>query len=405
MTVSDPVVVTGLGSVLAGGSGAAALERSLGREPETVEVDRDEGYHPAGAPRRFLPARQVDLSPWLSPRAARRMSLPSKLAAAAARMATEEAGVDPDLLGEETTSVVVATAFGTARFAELLIRDILTEGPEAASPFYFSESVANAPAAQVSIAAGARGAQVAVTQQEAGPLMALILGAREVRRGRARFALAGTTEEINPLVHSILARFRALAGGHGREERSRPFDRRRTGFLAAEGSVVLVLEPESRARNRDAPILARVAAWERGFDPTAPSHGWGRDPDGLANRLREGLARQRISVGSIDRVVSSASGSAPGDRLEGKFLRALFGDSMPPVLAPKGAVGEYGGGHLGAAILAARGLVFPTLGFEEPDPELELEPHDGSDLPAPDRTLVSALSSGGAAAWVVLERP
>jgi hypothetical protein len=74
-------------------------------------------------------------------------------------------------------------------------------------------------------------------------------------------------------------------------------------------------------------------------------------------------------------------------------------------VAPKSVTGEYGGGLLGAAIRAAQGGDFgPTAGFVEPDPELRLTPHAGGRL-AGGRVLVSSLAAGGAAAWLLLERP
>src|SRR5690606_13799020 len=240
-----------------------------------------------------------------------------------------DAGLDGASLPEANAAVVLATAFGTARYAEQMMRDILLQGPEAASPFLFSESVANAPAAQVALALNAPGANVAVAQREAGPLQAVAFAARELVHGRSRVAFAGCCEEINPLVHALLGRFRALAAPDAEgAEVARPFDRRRTGFLAAEGASVLVLERAADATARGARPLARLVAWERGFDATAPSHSWGHGAEALAARLRAGLARHGIDLASIDRVVSGASGSVEGDRLEAAVLRRLFGEAL-----------------------------------------------------------------------------
>jgi hypothetical protein len=88
-------------------------------------------------------------------------------------------------------------------------------------------------------------------------------------------------------------------------------------------------------------------------------------------------------------------------------LRAAWGGApLPPIAAPKAVTGEYGGGLLGAAVLAAAGSPpGPTPGFAEPDPELGVAPHDGSPLPPPSTVLVTSLAAGGAAAWLVLGRP
>lgn len=404
------VVITGLGAVHAAGAGAAALCQALGRgEVPRAEVDRPRGFHAPGTPRQALLTQQVDLSPWLSARDSRRLSWPSRFAVAAAEMALQDARLGRDALEQESVAVALATSFGTARFAEELVRTIYFQGPEAASPFLFSESVANAPAAQVAIRCGARGANVAVTQREAGALQAVILGARELLRERSRYALVGVTEEINPLVHAVLGRFGALAGSRGRnaEEAARPFDLRRDGFVAAEGATVLLLETAASAQQRGAKVMARVRAWERAFDPTATPWGWGRGGAELATRLRRGLDRAGLAPSDLDRVVSGASGSRDGDRLEALVLQELFShQGLPPVLAPKGALGEYGGGHLAAAVLAARGEdLGPTAGFREPDPALGIVPHDGTPLPPTRRLLVSSLAAGGAASWVVLEAP
>jgi 3-oxoacyl-[acyl-carrier-protein] synthase II len=399
------VAITGLGVVLASGAGREALAAALaaGSAPRTA-IDTAAGFHTRGTARQAALAQHVDLAHWLPPARARRLSWPSRYAVAAAEMALADGGLDRAALATAPTTVALATAFGTARFAEQLVREIVLQGPETASPSLFSESVANAPAAQVALATGARGANAAVTQREAGALQALLLAARELRLGRSRFALAGCCEEINPLVHALLGRFRALAPPSPEGELARPFDRRRAGTVAAEGAVVLLLEREEEARARGARILARLVAGERAFDATAPAHDWGRGEATLAARLLAGLQRQGVAADSIDRVVSGASGTVAGDRLEAAALRRFFGPALPPVLAPKGVTGEYAGGHLAAAVLAAAGApAWRTAGFAEPDPELGLLPHDGTTLPPARRVLASALAAGGAAAWVVLD--
>jgi len=401
------VVVTGLGVVLATGAGREALASALcAGEARRTSIDTSAGFHAPGTAREAALAQHVDVSRWLPPGRARRLSWPSRFSVAAAEMALADAALDRARLAESPVAVALATSFGTARYAESLVREIILQGPEAASPALFAESVANAPAAQVALAADARGTNVAVTQREAGPLQAVLFAAREVRLGRSRVALAGCSEEINPLVHSLLGRFRALAPPSPEGEVPRPLDRRRAGMLAAEGAVVLVLEREDDAHARGARVLAKVFGGARAFDPTAPPQGFGTGGAGLAARLAAALDRQGVPLGSIDRVVSGASGSVAGDLLEATILRRLFAGTVPPLVAPKGVTGEYAGGHLAAAILAASGAcAWRTAGFAQVDPALGLAPHDGSPLPPARRVLASALAAGGAAAWLVLDAP
>jgi 3-oxoacyl-[acyl-carrier-protein] synthase II len=467
------VVVTALGTAGAHGCGRASLERALaaGAPPPATEVDRGAGYHRPGGARRALLTPVAALAPWLPAAEARRMGPPSRLAVAATRMALADAGLDPALLAGPGTAVVLSTAFGPCSFSEALLRQVLRDGPESASPYLFTESVANAPAAQIAIACGARGANVTLCQREAGPLLAVARGAAEVAAGSAERALVGAVDEMSPLLHAMLDRFGALARGRsrpargarrahdpegpgergrpdrpdradnldlpddpgGRGEIGRPFDRRRDGVVAADGATVLLLESAAAAARDGRVPLARVCGWGSAFDPSAPPTGWGGGGELLGRALRRLLLRRGAAPESdqpgasgplgargaghdahcpptaIDRIVSGASGSRAGDRLEARVLRAAWGAAaLPPVLAPKGVTGEYGGGFLAAAVLAAAvaGVAAaPTAGFGEPDPDLGVSPHDGSQLPPPRALLASSLAAGGAAVWLILGCP
>jgi 3-oxoacyl-[acyl-carrier-protein] synthase II len=412
--LSEPVFVTGLGTLGAWGSGCDGLAAALAAgAPLAVEIDRAAGYHLPGSSRRacLLPAGA--LAGWLSAAESRRMSPPSKLAVAAARMGLRCAGIDVAGESEEAgTAVVIATAFGPSTNTEILLKQILFENPEAASPSLFMESVANAPAAQIAIALKARGASLTVCQREAGPLIALGTGAAEIAAGRAGRVLAGSVDEMTPLLHALLDRFGSLArsGSNGAAggDLAQPFDLRRNGFLAAEGATVVLLETAESAAERGRQPLARVHSWGSAFDPTAPQAGWGTGHAALARSLRRGLERAGLDLGDVDLIVSGASGARAGDRLEGLMLRAVWGERpLPPVLAPKAVVGEYGGGFLGAAVMAAAGSPFgPTAGFSAPDPELGVVPYDGGAMPSrPSTVLVTSLAAGGAAAWLVLGAP
>jgi len=404
--VNRSVVITGVGAVSAFGLGLGPIrEGLLAGTPRLTEVERPEGYHRAGGARLAALVGAPDLGPWLPAGAGRRMSPPSRFAVAAARMALRPAGDEGERAGTET-AVFLSTAFGPASFSEKLYRSILTDGPETASPFLFTECVANAPAAQVAIACGAGGPSVTIVQREAGSLIALGRGASEVTSGRTSRALVGVVDELPPMAHALLDRYGALARATPESaEVARPFDRRRNGFTASEGATVLLLEDEDSARARATRPLARIRAFGGAFDASASRVGWGT---GVAT-LRQGLLRllDRAGLGPRDLglVVSGASGSVAGDRLEALVLRALFADlPLPRILAPKAVTGEYGGGFLASVVLAAERHPFgPTPGFAEPDPELGIVPHGGGALPRGGLLLAGSLAAGGSAFWVVLE--
>ncbi len=138
----------------------------------------------------------------------------------------------------------------------------------------------------------------------------MIGGVGDIASGRCERAVVGVVDEMTPLTHGILDRFGALARGTGTlTERARPFSRQRNGMVVGEGCTLLVLEDEGVARERGAPVLARVAASARASDPTAPPHSWGRGGRRLANSLARRLTAQGVDLARIDRIVSGASGS------------------------------------------------------------------------------------------------
>jgi minimal PKS chain-length factor (CLF/KS beta) len=168
----------------------------------------------------------------------------------------------------------------------------------------------------------------------------------------------------------------------------------------------LVLEDEARARSRGAPVRAAIRGFAGAFDASAPRVGWGRGASPLATALRGLLTRAGLEPPDVGRIVSGASGAIAGDRLEAHTLRKAWREHpLPPILAPKGVTGQYGGGFLAAGVLAMSDLQFaPTVGFSEPDPDLGVIPHGGEHLPAADILLMTSLASGGSASWLLFEK-
>jgi 3-oxoacyl-[acyl-carrier-protein] synthase II len=401
-------VVTGIGCVGPNGMGLKPLAEALrrGQQPLAV-VDRSRGYHrPSGARLAGLMACD-SFEPWLSRRTARRMSPASRSAVCAARMALDAAGLSATAEPDGSTAVCLGTSYGSTNYATDLLHQIQDPGPLGISPLLFMETVANAHAGQIALAVGATGPNLTISQREASGLLTLARGADWIRVGRARRVLAGCVDEVSPILHAILDRFGALARSSSTEdlEVARVFDADRNGFVIADGATVLILESAAEAEQRGAATLATVAASARANDPSASVSDWGAGHVQLARRLTGRLKAQGVDLASIDLVVSGASGSRRGDRLEALVLREAFGNDLPVVLAPKAVTGEYGGGFLASAFLALDGIDWAaTPGFRRADPELDLTPHAGEPLARPERILVTSLAAGGAACWVVLDR-
>lgn len=387
----DAVVATGYGTIGNPGVDHASLAEAL-RSGSAIEL---EGDRPHGT------AKRVDFSAWIRPMQARRMSVPSRFAVAAALEGLRDSGRAICDAKDSRGGISLATSFGPASYSQRLLDQILDDGPCSASPSLFTECVANAPAAQVSIRCRMSGPNFTIAGRENACLTAIARAHSEIVSGRATWMLAGAVEEITPLVRAVLTRFGAVGAP------ARPFDRRRNGYVPAEGSTVWVLEEEAQARARGARSLARIRAHASAFDATAGRAGWGRGVETLASALARMLRQAEVEPSEIDLIVSGASGSRDGDRIEARTLRQVWkDDALPAVTAPKAILGEYGGGLLGAALTAVDlGVIADSSASFEIDPELEIEP--ASDLPAgpPRLVLVSGISSGGTASWLLLERP
>jgi 3-oxoacyl-[acyl-carrier-protein] synthase II len=394
------VVITGLGTLTASGAGHRELASDLARGAHrATPIQAVEESNPSAI------ASQVaieDLSAWIAPAAARRMSRPSRFAVAAATMALQEAGLETGVR-DEALGVSMSSTFGPLAHTQRILDQIRDEGPAAASPALFTECVVNAPVSQVSISTGAQGPCTTLCGRESGPLVALARGCSDLIEGRISRSLAGACEEVTPLLHDVLVKLGSLQPPEpdGTLE-IRPLDRRRRGFLLAEGATLLHLELASRAERRDARPLGRVRSWGAAFDPTASRVSWGRDPEPLARGLLACLARGGISPTEIALIVSGASGSKAGDLLEARTLRTAWGDHpLPPIVAPKAVTGEYSGAFLAAAVLALRGQIAAAPDFER-DPDIDLQPRALA-APTAGPVLVSSLACGGQAAWLVLE--
>lgn len=421
------IAISGWGQVSAAGCGVAAADQAFGEGWLPLrEVDRSAGYHRAvyekgGGARRAALVEEAAYQPWLPARVARRMSPPSRFSVVAARIALERAGLAPPAGAEGPApldlaaldlSVVISTSYGPSSYTEELLRQIFHDSPMAASPFLFTEAVANAPAAQIALALKALGPNLTITQREAGPLFALDHGRLDLENCRSGSALVASVDEMNPLLHAGLDRYGALAGSRSRQrgagedaEVARPFDRRRNGFVAAEGATALLVEKLDAVLARGTAPVALVHAFAAAFDPTAEVASYGREPERTGRALARELERQGCGLGEIDVIVSSAAGSRQGDAYETRLLRAAFGGApLPPLLAPKAYAGSHGGALLAFACwLMDGGRPAPTPGFREVDPALGIVPYDGGPLPARPRVLVSAPAVGGGSAFQVLD--
>jgi 3-oxoacyl-[acyl-carrier-protein] synthase II len=301
-------------------------------------------------------------------------------AMAAAREAVLHSGLD--IAAESTeVGVLIASGIGGLEVIENTTRVLDLEGARRVSPFAAAMALVDMAPGMVSIDVGARGPNMAVVSACASGADAIGQAANWVRQGDAVAVLAGGTEAgITSTGIAMFAAARALSTRNDDPAHaSRPFDRDRDGFVAAEGSAVLVLEEREHALARGATIYAELLGYAASADAyhiTAPEP----SGDGAIRCVRRALERAELGVDDIQYINAHGTGTPLNDLSETRALKNVFGESAytVPISSTKSMTGHM----LGAAgafeamvtILAMRdGFLPPTINLEHPDPECDLD--------------------------------
>ncbi|GGY91300.1 beta-ketoacyl-[acyl-carrier-protein] synthase family protein [Streptomyces nitrosporeus] len=366
------VLVTGMGATTPLGADTTTTWEGLlaGRSG----ISRIDAPWAAGLPVRI--AGPMEQDPYTAVERIRQRRLDRSQAAAlvAAEEAWSDAGppeVDPARL-----AVVVGTGIGGA-LTILDQNDRLREhGQRSLSPYTVPRLMPNGASAVVSLAVGARAGTHAPTSACASGAEAIAVGALLIRAGRADVVLAGGTDAcLHPLSLGAFARMRALSLRNDAPDRaSRPFDRRRDGFVMAEGAGMVVLERAEFAQARGARVhaaLAGAGVTSDAHDITLP------DARGQARAIGEALRDAGLTGRDIGHVNAHATGTPQGDVAESRAVRAAVG-THPVVTAAKSATGHLLGAS-GAVeailtVLALKNSVVPAVrNLEEVGDGIELD--------------------------------
>lgn len=408
-TATDALAVTGIGCISGIGIGTPAFERGLfggqiAHRTVTAFDTSNSRAHIAGHLDGFDPAT------FIAAAKLRRMDRVGQLAVASCRLAVEHA----QLTGTSTIDgddIGVAVGSATAGVHSLVgyLDRLLAQGPTGASALDFSNTVGNAAASLCGIEFGFRGINVTHSCKEASAFSAIAQAASVLRAGRARAVVTGGVDDYEDLVFLVYDRFRALATDEGFGEASRPFDRRRNGFVLGCGGFLIVLETLSSAGQRGVKPLAFLA----GIGATSSScgmHDWPAEPSQLIRCMRQALDQAGVAPTDVSIVLASANSSPQLDRAEAEALDVVFGPWGVPVAAIKGALGECAAsaaGSIVAAVLCLNATVVPpTVGFEVADPACRVDISSTvRPLAATGRgpvALINSFASGGANFSVVI---
>jgi 3-oxoacyl-[acyl-carrier-protein] synthase II len=374
------VVITGLGAVTPLASDVAtSWEHLIGGRSAAGPIT-------AFDPREFMvrfacEARDFDPTRWIEPRQARRMGRFAQLVVAAARQAEADAGLGVEQESDRV-GASVATAMGGLEAFEDCCATLSERGPGRVNPFSIPAIIPNMGAAWVSIELGTRGPLGSQCTACAASQMAIGEGLDAIRLGRAEVMLCGGTDAA--ITRAGIAGFAALRALSRRNDdpaaASRPFDADRDGFVMGEAGAIVVLEELAHANKRGAKIYAELLGYGVSSDA---EHITEPDPTGEqpARAMRMALADAGIGPEEIDYINAHGTSTPLGDASETRVLKLALGEETArrtPVSSTKGATGHC----LGAAgaveaifcTLAVRdGLLPPTINYDTPDPDCDLD--------------------------------
>ena len=380
------VVITGIGSVSCVGNDVAAMWESVvngkcGLGPVTIFDASELKTRIAGEvknlnPEDYIPVKEL-----------KRVDDFCLYAIAASVEAIRDAGFPQDFREEgcpvnpDRIGVIVGSGIGGMRTIESQAHVLFERGPNRISPFFIPMLISDMASGMISIRCGARGPNFSVVSACASGAHAIGEAYRAVKRGDADAMITGGAEaSVSKLGFAGFCAMKAMSQRNDDPlHASRPFDRDRDGFVMSEGAGVLVLEELEHAKARGANIIAEVIGYGAscdGYHITSPAPGG----EGGVVAFRQALNNAGINPEDVDYVNAHGTSTHLNDLYETQALKTVFGDHARKMMisSTKGTMGH----GLGAAggfetIICAKalqtGIVPPTINYENPDPECDLD--------------------------------
>jgi 3-oxoacyl-[acyl-carrier-protein] synthase II len=357
--------------------------------------------------------RGFDPSVVMERRELKKLDLFSQYAVVCAHQALTDAGWSAPLADPERTAVIIGVGMGGIASMEEGVRDFYQGGMKRVSAFFIPRLIANMAPAHIALRFGLRGENFAIASACASGGHAVGEAFRRIRAGFQDAAVAGGVEApITPLGVAGFASMKALSTRNDEPERaSRPFDRQRDGFVIAEGAGMLVLETLEAARARGARIYAEVIGYGANDDAhhmTSPAP----DGRGAAECMRRALEDAGIEPTSVGYINAHGTSTPLNDATETLAIKRVFGDHAYrlAVSSTKSMTG-HALGAAGAveavytALTLQRQILPPTINYEEPDPECDLDYVPNRSRPAQvEVALSNAFGFGGTNSTLVFRR-
>ncbi len=357
---------------------------------------------------------EFDAAQYMDRKEARRMPRSSQISLASAVQAVRDAGLPEKMPDGERCGVVYGTAIGGLEKFDEGIVQLRTGGPDKVNPFSVPGGIANLSAFYISHRFQILGPNTTVVTACATGTQAVGEASEVIRRGAADLVVTGGVEGlIRDYAIGGFCAMRALATSYNNDptHASRPFDAKREGFIFSEGAAALVLESLEHALARGARIYAEVAGHASSGDAY---HVAAPDPSaaGPIRCMRWALANAGVEPSAVDYINAHGTSTPLNDPTETKAIKAVLGEHAYKVAisSTKSMVGHAMGasGSLEAIVCAKtiyHGLIHPTINYEYPDPECDLDyvPNQARRQEV-NVTLSNSFGLGGQNACLVLKR-
>ena len=406
------VVVTGMGAITPIGLSVEEFWKSLVEGVSGVDYltkfDTSEyATKFAAEVKNFDPNRYIDR------KLARRMDIFTQYAVAAAKEAVEHSGLDLEKEDPFRVGVIVGSGIGGLNKFEIELRKLIESGPKRVSPFLIPMMISNISPGYISMIYGAKGVNYSPTSACATAAHALGLAFREIKYGDSDVVISGGSEA--PLTHMGVAGFNAMHAiseeNDNPKKASRPFDATRTGFVMGEGGAIIILEELDHAKSRGAKIYAEIV----GAGMTADAyHITAPDPEaiGAANAMALAIKEAGLKPEEIDYINAHGTSTIHNDRMETKAIKKIFADYAYEIAISSNKsmighmLGAAGAIEFIASVLTIRnGIIPPTINYEHPDPECDLNYTPNKAVKRDVRTAISnSFGFGGHNVTLALKR-
>ncbi|WP_028322322.1 beta-ketoacyl-ACP synthase II [Desulfatiglans anilini] len=357
--------------------------------------------------------KDFDPSDFMDKQEIRRFDVFIHYAVASAKMAMADSGLKIDASNAGRVGCVTGSGLGGLAMLEHYHEVLLEKGPRRISPFFIPGIIANMAPGQIAIEFGAMGPNLSIETACAASAHAVGESFRMIREGVCDAMITGGAEAVvTPLALGGFCSMKALSTRNDEPEKaSRPFDLDRDGFIMGEGAGILILEELEHARSRGAPIYAEIVGYGLSGDA---HHVSAPHPDGAGAILcmRMALDFAGMKPEEIDCINAHGTSTKLNDAAENRAIKAVFGEHAAKIAvsSTKSMTGHLLGGAGGveaifSVLTLKEGIIPPTINYETPDPECDLDYVPNVARQAAVRTVMSnSFGFGGTNASLLFKR-